>query len=174
MQFLDTLLERNARFAETGFAPELKILPSTGTIVIGCVDPRVDPMDVLGLKPGEAAVIRNVGGRVDKRLLETLAVLRVVAKAAGGGGGGRRIVLLHHTDCGIIGCYRHAPELLARHLGVETAALDEFEVTDPFKSVVRDAAALKADEQLGAVEVVGLVYDVKTGLVSTVVPPRQG
>ena len=62
MDFNDVMLERNARFAETEFAPELKMLPSTGTVVIGCVDPRVDPVNVLGLKQGEAAVIRNVGG----------------------------------------------------------------------------------------------------------------
>ena len=46
MDFNDVMLERNARFAETEFAPELKMLPSTGTVVIGCVDPRVDPVNV--------------------------------------------------------------------------------------------------------------------------------
>jgi len=83
MDFLETMIARNARFAETAFAPELKILPSAGTIVVGCVDPRVDPAYVLGLEQGEVAVIRNVGGRITPALLETLAVLRVVAKAAG-------------------------------------------------------------------------------------------
>ena len=81
MDFLEQLMERNAHFAATEFSPELKIMPSTGTIIVGCVDPRVDPAEVLGLQMGEAAVIRNVGGRVDKRLIETLAILRVVAKA---------------------------------------------------------------------------------------------
>src|ERR1700733_5952688 len=61
MDFHEVMLERNASFARTEFSPELKIMPSTGTIVVGCVDPRVDPANVLGLKLGEAAVIRNVG-----------------------------------------------------------------------------------------------------------------
>ncbi len=99
MDFLETMIDRNARFAESGFAPELKMLPSTGTIVVGCVDPRVDPAEVLGLEQGEVAVIRNVGGRVNKPLMETLAILRVVAKAAGREAGVRNLVLLHHTDC---------------------------------------------------------------------------
>lgn len=43
MDFLETLSRRNAEFAETGFSPDLKILPSRRTMIIGCVDPRVDP-----------------------------------------------------------------------------------------------------------------------------------
>src|ERR1700739_4946735 len=96
VNFNDVVLERNARFAETEFAPELKMLPSTGTVVVGCVDPRVDPVNVLGLKQGEAAVIRNVGGRINKSLLETLAVLSVVAASAGRPDGARNLVLLQH------------------------------------------------------------------------------
>ena len=172
MDFNALMLERNARFVETTFDPHLKMMPSTGTIVVGCVDPRVDPVDVLGLKPGEAAVIRNVGGRVHKPLMETLAILRVLAKAAGREGGVRNLVLLHHTDCGIIGCYRHAPDLLARHMGVETEALEGLEITDPHKSVVLDIVALRANPQLpDGIVVSGLVYDVAMGRVETVAPP---
>jgi carbonic anhydrase len=172
MDFLELLLERNAQFAKIGFSPDLKMMPSTGTIILGCVDPRVDPVEVLGLKQGEAAVIRNVGGRVNQPIMETLGILRVVAKAAGREGGVRNLVLLHHTDCGIVGCYHHAPELLAQHLGVATDALEELEITDPHKSVIRDISTLKAHKQLpDGVIVTGLVYDVKTGRVETVAPP---
>jgi carbonic anhydrase len=171
MDFLETLIERNARFAETVFAPDLKMLPSTSTIILGCVDPRVDPADVLGLKPGEAAVIRNVGGRLNPSLIETLAILRIVAKSAGQGTGLRNLVLLHHTDCGIVGCYHHAPDLLARHLGVEVDALDGYAITDPHKAILHDVDTLKANDQFpDNLVVTGLVYDVKTGRIETVVP----
>ncbi|ACD19096.1 carbonic anhydrase [Paraburkholderia phytofirmans] len=172
MDFNDVILERNADFANTGFAPDLKMMPLTGTIVVGCVDPRVDPASVLGLKQGEAAVIRNVGGRVNRSLLETLAVLAVVAKAAGRPDGARNLVLLQHTDCGIIGCHKHAPGLLARHLGVEPAELDKLAITEPYEAVALDVAALKANRELpDGLIVSGLVYDVKTGRIETVVPP---
>lgn len=82
MDFLETLAARNAEFADHGFEPELKIMPSERTVIVGCVDPRVDPMDVLQLKPGEAVVVRNVGGRVTPALIETMAILRTVAQAA--------------------------------------------------------------------------------------------
>ena len=172
MTFVDEMLERNARFAETRFSPELRMMPSTGTIVLGCVDPRVDPVEVLGLQQGEAAVIRNVGGRVNRPVMETLGLLRVVAKAVVRADGVRNLVLLHHTDCGILSCYHHAPDLLAKHMGVETTALDGLDVTDPRKSVAHDIAALRADDRLAdAVTVSGLVYDVATGRVEVVVPP---
>lgn len=172
MDFNDVMLERNADFAKTAFAPELKMMPSTGTVVVGCVDPRVDPANVLGLKQGEAAVIRNVGGRLNKPLLETLSILSVLAKAAGRPDGARNLVLLQHTDCGIIGCHKHAPALLAKHLGVETDALDGLAITEPYEAVALDIAALRANSALPDNLVVsGLVYDVKTGQVTTVVPP---
>ncbi|MDR5880752.1 carbonic anhydrase [Caballeronia sp. LZ032] len=172
MDFNDVMLERNAEFVSAEFAPELKMMPSTGTIVVGCVDPRVDPAYVLGLKQGEAAVIRNVGGRVNKNLLETLAVLRVVSKAAGRPDGARNLVLLQHTDCGIIGCYKHAPALLAKHLDVGADKLDGLAVTDPYEAVAIDVAAVRANMDLDDRLVVsGVVYDVKTGRVKVVVPP---
>jgi len=171
MDFNDVMLERNAEFADTAFSAELKMMPSTGTVIVGCVDPRVDPVHVLGLKQGEAAVIRNVGGRINKPLLETLAVLAVVAKAAGRPDGARNLVLLQHTDCGIIGCHRHAPALLAKHLGVEADALDELAITKPYEAVALDVAALRANKDLpDSLMVSGLVYDVKTGRIETVVP----
>jgi carbonic anhydrase len=49
MGFIETIIERNETFARDGFSASLKIIPSAKTIVVGCLDPRVDPLDVLGL-----------------------------------------------------------------------------------------------------------------------------
>lgn len=168
------MLQRNAEFADNDFAAELKIIPSQKTMIIGCVDPRVDPMDVLKLAPGEAAVIRNVGGRVNPALLETMAILRTVSKVGGNEvGQGWNLIVLHHTDCGISGCYHQAPELLARHMGVAEEHLAALEIDDPYKAVAVDVAALKANPRLpGGFKVSGLVYDEKTGRIDTVVPAQ--
>ena len=175
MEFLEVLDRRNGHFADHGFSKGLKMLPSQRTVIIGCVDPRVDPADVFGLEPGEAVVIRNIGGRIDPATLTTLAVLDTVAKAAGKDiGAGWNLVVLHHDDCGIIGCHRHAPELLARHLGVGVADLDGMAIADPHRAVALDVATLKANTALpGGFTVSGLVYDVGTGRVETVVPPSR-
>ena len=175
MDFLDRLTARNAEFAENGFSADLKMLPSERTIIIGCVDPRVDPMDILKLLPGEAVIIRNIGGRISPAVLETMAMLRTVAVAAGQGvEAGWDLVVLHHTDCGIVGCYHHAPGLLAKHLGVTVDALDGLSVTDPYAAVAVDVAALKANPSLPAAFTArGIVYDIGTGRIETVVPPAR-
>lgn len=172
MDFLQTLTQRNTEFAETGFSADLKIIPSRKTMIIGCVDPWVDPMDVLKLASGEAAVIRNVGGRVNPALFGTMAILGTVSRVAGAQvGHGWNLIVLHHTDCGISGCYHHAPELLAKYMGVEEHQLEALQIDDPYKAVEIDVAALKANPNLpGGITVTGLVYDVAIGRIDTVVP----
>src|SRR5262249_46657547 len=63
------LVQRNATFAAGGAFKGLPFPTNPALRVIGCVDSRVDPSDVLGLKLGEAVVMRNVGGRVTPEAL---------------------------------------------------------------------------------------------------------
>ena len=99
----EELAARNAAWAAGGFpGGGMKLMPKLKTIIIGCVDPRVVPESVLDIETGEAASIRNVGGRVTPGLLDELAMLRKVTQAAGGDiGQGWELIVLHHTDCGI-------------------------------------------------------------------------
>lgn len=173
MNYVDTLLSRNSDFVTDGFHPELKMMPTGKALIIGCVDPRVDPMDIFKLQPGEAAIYRNAGGRVNAALMETLGILRVVTEANGGKVSAQsNLIVLHHTDCGVKQCHQHAPDLLAQHLGVAPDELEEKAVTDPYQSVAVDIAALRDNPKIpGSYTVTGLVYDVATGKVETVVPP---
>lgn len=172
MDFLETLAARNADFAADGFVNGLKMLPSMRTLIIGCVDPRVEPADLFELESGEALVIRNIGGRINRALLETLEILQTVAGVAGKSiGEGWNLIVLHHTDCGIKPCLTHAPQLLEKYFDVDATALDGLAINDPYASVAVDVAALKANPKLpGGFLVTGLVYDVDTGRVQTVVP----
>jgi carbonic anhydrase len=175
MTVIEELLQRNEAYVQDGFTPDLPMAPAKKTMVLGCVDSRVDPAHLLGLNPGEAIVIRNVGGRVEPGALQNIALLGAVAKAAGSvPGAGWNLVVLHHTDCGIRHCHTHAPQLLAKQLNVPVDDLGKLEVDDPYKSVVVDVAALKANPNMpGGFTVSGLVYDVHTGHVETVVPPSK-
>jgi carbonic anhydrase len=175
MTILETLIERNQAFASGRFSAELKMLPSKRTVIMGCVDPRVDPADVFGLEPGEAVVIRNIGGRPNTATMETLAILKTLAEAAGKAiGEDWNLIVLHHNDCGIVGCFHHAPDLLARHLGVPRQELEHMAIADPHRAVAMDVAALKANAALpAALTVTGVVYDVTTGKVETVVAPSR-
>src|SRR5262249_62278370 len=62
MSAIDTLMQRNAAFAERRFIPNLPLVTTLGITVVCCVDPRVDPAHVLGLELGEAAGVRNLRG----------------------------------------------------------------------------------------------------------------
>lgn len=175
MDYIDSLITRSADFARQDFNPALRMLPSSKSLIIGCVDPRVDPARIFALEQGEVGILRNVGGRVTPAMIETLALLNDVARGAGGRMGPEaHVILLHHTDCGIDHCRHLAPDLLARHMGVAPEALDEQAIADPHASVARDVATLMAHpDVVGERSVSGLVYDVATGSVEVIVPPTR-
>lgn len=165
----DTLITRSAEQAH--FTPGLRMVPSLRTIVIGCVDPRVDPTLVLASAPGEVAAIRNVGGRVTPGVLHELAMLRAVTQAAGGDfSPGWELIVLHHTDCGITRL-QDQPALLAGFFQIPEESLAASAVGDPERSVAVDVDAIRGDPRIPGVQVSGLVYDVTTGRIATIVEP---
>jgi carbonic anhydrase len=180
MTNLDSMLERNKAFAAQQSAagtlmPSLpRALPNVKAVIIGCADMRVDPAHVLGIKPGEAVVMRNIGGRITPGLLQQLGMLGRIGEVAGkvpGGGGEFHIIVLQHTDCGMT---RLAGEtaMLMDYFQLPAGELKSKAVTDPRAAVAADVASLRAIPALpGDWLVSGLVCDVVTGLVEVVVAP---
>lgn len=179
MSYTDTLLARNNDFAREQAAagtlmPSLpEQLPLVKAVIIGCADMRVDPAQLLRLEPGEAVVMRNIGGRITPGLLQQLGLLgRIgeVAQAVPGGGGEFHVVILHHTDCGITRL-ADDPEMLAGYFEVAEAGLAEKAVSDPEAAVAADVAVLRAVPDLPAQWMIsGQVYDVATGALRVIVP----
>lgn len=173
MTAIDTLKERNHDFATHQFSSDLTMLPTLRTMIISCVDPRVDPTHVLGLKLGEAIVIRNIAGRITPATFQTMAMLQTIAQTQGvNPGSGFNIIVLHHTDCGITHLTEKT-DMLASYFGIDKTQLEEEAISDPRAAVAIDVAAIKANPRLPRDWAIsGLVYDVKTGLVETVVSPE--
>ncbi|HEX4380230.1 MAG TPA: carbonic anhydrase [Candidatus Acidoferrum sp.] len=182
MSFLDTILQRNKEIAGRESAggrlmPSLPgAMPNVRATIIGCADMRVDPVHLFGLQPGEAVVIRNIGGRVTPGLLEELGLLGrigAVAKQAPGGGGEFHLIVLQHTDCGITRLAGD-PDKLAHYFQIGEGEVKGKAVMDPRAAVAGDVAALRAVSALPAAWMIsGLVYDVATGLVEVVVPAAR-
>lgn len=180
MNSLDSLLKRNNNFAAQQSAagtlmPSLpRALPNVKAVIIGCADMRVDPAHVLGIKPGEAVVMRNIGGRITPGLLEQLGLLGRIGEVAGeipGGGGEFHIIVLQHTDCGMTRLAGD-PAMLAHYFQIPEAELKTKAVTDPRAAVAIDVASLRAIPALPSEWLIsGLVYDVGSGRVEVVVPP---
>ena len=182
MNNLDSMLERNKEFAARQCAaatlmPWLpQALPNVRAVIIGCADMRVDPAHVLGIEPGEAVVMRNIGGRITPGLLEQLGLLGRIGEVAGetpGGGGEFHLIVLQHTDCGITRLAGD-PVMLTHYFQVQEGELKTKAVTDPRAAVAVDVALLRAIPALpGEWFISGLIYDVATGLVEIVVPAAR-
>ena len=168
------LLERNERFARTHI-PSVLGLPSAGLVVLTCLDHRVDPAIVLGLRLGEAPVLRNAGGRVTKAVIDDLRYLGFLARRMSDGGQGTsaEVAIIHHTQCGTgpLADPGFRGQAVAA-TGISDADLAASAVADPRATVAADVERLLAAPGLG-VSVSGHVYDVVTGRVTTVLDARH-
>ncbi|BBY05097.1 beta-class carbonic anhydrase [Mycobacterium noviomagense] len=94
MTVTDEYLANNADYANS-FEGPLPLPPSKHVAVVACMDARLDVYRILGLKEGEAHVIRNAGGVVTDDAIRSLAISQRLL-------GTREIILIHHTDCGML------------------------------------------------------------------------
>lgn len=94
MSVTDEYLANNAVYAES-FTGPLPLPPSRQVAVVACMDARMNVYGILGLKDGEAHVIRNAGGVVTDDEIRSLAISQRLL-------GTREIILIHHTDCGML------------------------------------------------------------------------
>jgi len=94
MSVTDDYLANNAQYAKT-FAGPLPLPPSKHVAVVACMDARLDVYRILGLKDGEAHVIRNAGGVITDDEIRSLAISQRLL-------GTKEIILIHHTDCGML------------------------------------------------------------------------
>ena len=159
------LVRRNAAFAATGAFADLAFPTSETLQVLGCVDSRVDPGDVLGLELGEGVVMRNIGCRITPAALRSWALLGRLSQGQPPGG---HLVILHHTDCGITRLAAY-PDQLAAFFEIPAEELEAKAVADPYAAVRIDAALARQALPPGRL-VSGLVYDVATGLIQIVDP----
>jgi carbonic anhydrase len=178
MTNLDTLLKRNQAFAETDAkekVPAIPFIPNMQTYVLTCIDPRVDPTNILGLELGDAIVARNVGGRVTDAALADLAWIGHLHENKTPEASWFEFAVIHHTDCGSAG---FADDELRRSFtaryGYDDEALARLAVLDPRQTAVADVDKLLASPQLPPqVAVSGYAYDVATGLLTQVASPRM-
>jgi carbonic anhydrase len=89
----DEYLANNERYAST-FKGPLPMAPSKHVAVVACMDARLDVYRALGLRDGEAHVIRNAGGVITDDEIRSLAISQRLL-------GTKEIILIHHTDCGM-------------------------------------------------------------------------
>jgi carbonic anhydrase len=95
MSVTEELLQNNAAYAESFEKGDLQLPPARGVAVVACMDARLDVHKILGLKEGDAHVIRNAGGVITDDEIRSLTISQRLL-------GTREIILIHHTDCGML------------------------------------------------------------------------
>jgi carbonic anhydrase len=95
MSVTDELLQNNAAYAASFDKGDLPLPPAKKVAVLACMDARISPYGVLGLKEGDAHVIRNAGGVATDDAIRSLAISQRLL-------GTEEIVLIHHSDCGML------------------------------------------------------------------------
>ncbi len=155
------ILDENARYAEAFDRSALTAAPLTGIAILTCMDARIDVEDALGLRVGDAHIIRNAGGLASRDAIRSLVVSQQLL-------GTREIVVIGHTGCGLHGA---SEDDLRRRVAESTRHEPElrFGVFDDLDAMVRDQVrALRGHPALLEVPIHGLVYDVGTGVLREV------
>jgi carbonic anhydrase len=179
MAYIDPLLERNRHFATTPARQGISILSKYPVYVITCLDPRTDPAAFLELDLGDAMVIRNAGGRVSHDVLVDLAYIGYLSDTVVNPDGARfEVAVIHHTQCGThFLADQDFRRGFAERIGGDDHLLAAEAVVDPEKTVRTDVEVLRSSPLLPAtITVSGHVYDVTTGLITTILPaaPMHG
>jgi carbonic anhydrase len=94
MNVIEELLANNRAFADSVPTNQLDLRPTRQLAIVTCMDSRIDVFQALGLKDGEAHVLRNAGGVITDDVIRSLAISQRLL-------GTVRIMLIHHTDCGM-------------------------------------------------------------------------
>ena len=95
MDVIDSLVANNRSFAASLPEQHLDVRPQRQLAIVTCMDSRLDVFAALGLKHGEAHVLRNAGGVITDDVIRSLAVSQRRL-------GTREVMLVHHTDCGML------------------------------------------------------------------------
>lgn len=177
MSKIDDLLRNNTDFARTSAkdrVPNIPFLPNKQVYILTCIDPRVDPAQLFGLELGDAIVARTIGGRATPAVIQDLAWISYLHETKTPDADWFDMAVMHHTDCGS-GFFaddglRHG--FAAR--GYDDAELARLAVLDPAATVPVDVEKIISAPQVSSeIKVSGYSYDVKTGLVTTIVLPRS-
>ena len=159
----DDLLDANRKFAESFSLKGFDGIAKAGVALVTCMDSRIDPLGMLGLKPGDAKIFRNPGGRVTEAALEAL-VLGVYLLNVD------RILVIPHTRCAMTSQTEDELHEKISGLAGTNVAWQRFHVIDDQRrTLLGDLEKGRSHPLIGdRAEVGGFIYDVDTGLLNEV------
>ncbi|KAH7339102.1 carbonic anhydrase [Rhizoctonia solani] len=149
------------------YGGKLPLPPARHVVIVTCMDARIDPIASLGLKEGDAHVIRNAGGRASEAIRSIVISQRLL--------GTTEVVLFHHTDCGMLTfSEKDIRDKLKEAEGASVAPHADQIAFLPFsnleRSIQEDVEYIKSHPLLlKDSKVSGWVHEVETGRIRQVV-----
>ena len=132
MSEFDDLFTANTEFVKDFKSQDLTGAAKKGLAIITCMDSRIDPLRIVGMKAGDAKILRNAGARVTDDVLRTLILAAYLL-------GVNRVLVMPHTDCRMAsGTEAQIHKEILDKSGVDTTSIQIRTVTDQL-------AALKSD-----------------------------
>ena len=94
MSVIDEVLAANEIYSRTHELRRLTPRPERKLAILTCMDTRLS-IQTLGLKTGDAHIIRNAGGIVTEDSLRSLVISHYLLDT-------REFMVINHTDCGLM------------------------------------------------------------------------
>ncbi|HEU4397402.1 MAG TPA: carbonic anhydrase [Actinomycetota bacterium] len=162
MSTTDELLRNNQDYAASFANGDLPMPPGKQVAVVACMDARLNVYGALGLREGDAHVIRNAGGVVTDDVIRSLTISQRLL-------GTREVILVHHTDCGML---TFKDDALKADIEAETGLRPPFAL-EAFPDVEQDVrqsiARIKASPFVPRSDAVrGFVFDARSGALQEV------
>lgn len=158
MGVYEETLEANQQYARSFGLGSLPMPPARKLAVVACMDARLTVEQFLGLKTGEAHIIRNAGGLATEDALRSLIISTRLL-------GTRTIYVIEHTDCGMLTFQdEQLRQQLKKESGQETSHLHFLAFADLQENLraqlrrIRESPFLPRD-----VDLHGFIYDVRSG-----------
>ena len=166
MSVIDETLKANQQYAQNFKLGNLAMPPARKLAIVACMDARLTVEQFLGLKTGDAHIIRNAGGIATEDTIRSLLISHYLL-------GTQEFMIINHTDCGMLTFKdEDLRERLERETGTAVVAPNHFHsFVDTTVNVRRQIQRVKAHPWIPKnIPVPGFIYDVCTGKLNEVKP----
>jgi carbonic anhydrase len=158
MSVFDEMLAHNESYAQRFDLGHLPTPPARKLVILTCMDSRMDLEQLLGLRVGDAHMIRNAGGLATDDAVRSLILSTHLL-------GTRSIAIIQHTECGLMSITDEEFRWqLSTTTGKDASHLKFHAFQDLDQNVREQVARVRRDPFLPKqIDVRGFVYDVKRG-----------